>query len=368
MSNPAPPPEGNAVFAIDSAETPPQEQVIEPPVFPVVLDACRQDVVLPGIDPGAQIRPEVAQILPESGAFASGAGESVHTVPSAPWPTIDPSDEPTERMPARNRTPERTRQEIGPSVRASSPPLTTTDADSTARRPEIPDMKQDAPVRSAVSKPVERPIPAAGEVQRIELAVESTRTLMTDARVLLAPQKEVSTTGTQIDSTSGHTGRTVGQGTQPGGGNAASLLASMTTLASGTGGVARIRLNPPLLGDVTVQLTVHADGIECSIRAKRAAGAESIVREIASLRAGLESKGLVVDRLAVSGPQGAIDVPTEAEKHSDAGSRDDEEEQGKQRRRDPGRRSEHQDEQWLFQDMLAVDAGDDPSIEGENES
>lgn len=370
MSNPAALPEGNTVFPAVSEEMPAQGQEVESQIFPVVLDECQQEVALPGIDPEAQIRLVVAQILPDSQASTPVKGQSVQTAPSAPWPMIDAVDERTERTPVRNnRAVEPPGQEIGPSVRVSTPAVSVSETDSANPQPGIPDMKSDAPVRAAIGpRDVERPIPAAGEVQRVELAVESSRTLVTDARVLLAPQQDASTSGTRVESTSGHVARGAGQATPAGSGNAASLLTSMTTLAHGTGGVARIRLNPPLLGDVTIQMTVHAGGIECSIRAERTAGAESIVRELTSLRTGLESKGLAVDRLAVSGPQGAIDVPADAEEHSQAGRRDDEDDQGKRRRRDPGHRNEQQDEQWLFQDMLAIDAGVDRSTEGENDS
>jgi len=134
----------------------------------------------------------------------------------------------------------------------------------------------------------------------------------------------------------------------------------MVTLASGSGGVARLRLDPPLLGEVTVQLTVHATGVDCSLRTGNSIGAESLVKELASLRSGLETRGLVVDRLVVHGPQGVHEAPVEQEE-TEEGRREAEDDRNQERRhsRRPVPVAGHEDESWLFQEMLALDAGSD---------
>ena len=163
-------------------------------------------------------------------------------------------------------------------------------------------------------------VPVTLEVERVELSLQVERTSGTDARASLAVR------GDRVaSSTQGQSG----------------IIRSMTTLALQQGGAMRIRLDPPSLGELTVQMNVTRGHVSMSITATSVAGAEALAGELNGLRAGLEQRGLVVDRVTVTGPRGAEGRMLEA----DAGerpARDDAEDTNRERRHGRRERSKSQ--------------------------
>ena len=96
----------------------------------------------------------------------------------------------------------------------------------------------------------------------------------------------------------------------------------------------------------------------------RTAGVEALVRDLASLRSGLEAKGLVVDRLVVQGPQG-VEVEQSPDEPIQRNEEDGRREREQHRRRQAGR-VPTRDEHWLFEDMLAIQPGPIGPSEGDN--
>ncbi len=297
--------------------------------FSLVLDGTHH---LPTADRTGS--PPTAQIMPNT---ADGAARQLP--PVGPWPVLETvapkgdASDPPRQMPVVRMEVESTAG--GASPQGDGTPLADRSTDSTARIPAgaAPDS-----------------LPVGGEVQRVELAVAFSRQAGLDARTLL-PQP----TAPMIEPA----GTPVGDAAR---GSAPGVLSSLTTLAAGRGGVARITLDPPLLGTVTIQMSVHGGEISCTLHAGRASGAEALVRDIASLRSGLEAKGLVVDRLVVQGPLG---VEYETPGHEPMRADEDEERQHEERRH-RRRSGSHPvpDERWLFEDMLAIQPDPAGSSEG----
>ena len=370
-SSPVPPREGAPVSGPETAVDGIQDPTGGVDPSHLVFEVIPQAVTLPVVDPIAHDTAGAAQIMPGS------PGSEIEAAPPAhPWPVMD-SDSGPRTQPAPSAVGDR--HDV--IARAESPGASTgAVADATinyqgsSRGPgllveAIPDTRSE-PASSPPAKATEHgtlpvdhkpTLPAGGELQRVELALQGSRPSGVDARILLAPPTAPAMAGEPAGHASVQGGSASATPSMPPVlGNSASLMASMVTLASGSGGVARLRLDPPLLGEVTVQLTVHATGVDCSLRTGSSIGAEALVRELTSLRLGLESRGLVVDRLVVHGPQGLHEVPVDQEEPADA--RRQAEDDRNQERRHPRRPvpvAGHEDESWLFQDMLALDAGSD---------
>ena len=401
-SSPVPPHEGAPVSSLETGVNGVQDPLDGVDSFPPVLEGIHPGVTPPRVDPVAHNNADAAQILPE----AHGS-EAEAAPPIRPWPIMDPDS--TSRTDATAGTVHEPQVAAPPTklLQAASPgmPVEATfrpqvpvngqrlevespSTPNTPSGPKGPNGSTPVPVPSTVS--VERStttvepgststrhgatLPAGGELQRVELAVHASQQSGNDARVLLAPPTAPTLGGEQVSHGAArgeHTSApSAPRAAPPPLGRAANLMSSMMTLANGSGGVARLRLDPPLLGEVIVQLTVHATGVDCSLQAARSIGAEALVKELSSLRTGLEARGLIVDRMVVHGPQGMHESPLEQEEPVDA-RRQDEDERNQQHRH--GRRNhpvaEHEDESWLFQDMLALEPGPDHSTtEGEQVS
>jgi flagellar hook-length control protein FliK len=168
------------------------------------------------------------------------------------------------------------------------------------------------PVRPGIGMESIQPValPVSLEVERVELSLQVERTSGSDARAALAAR------GERIAPSA--------QG-QPG------IIRSMTTLAMQQGGAMRIRLDPPALGELIVQMSVTRGHVSMSITATSVAGAEALAGELNALRAGLEQRGFIVERMTVNGPRGMQESMAE----SDAGeqpARDDAEDATRERR------------------------------------
>lgn len=134
-------------------------------------------------------------------------------------------------------------------------------------------------------------MPVALEVERVELALQAGRSSGVDARTLLASAQKSSGSSelsAKIDSAR--------QGPE--------LIRSMTTMALRGGGMMRIRLDPPSLGELTVQLSVLRGHVTVGIEATTTGGMSMLTSEASVLRSALEQQGFSVERLTISGPRG----------------------------------------------------------------
>ena len=154
-------------------------------------------------------------------------------------------------------------------------------------------------------------MPVSLEVERVELSLQMERSNGADARAMLASRADRSTQP---------------EATRPG------IIRSMTTMALQHGGAMRIRLDPPALGELIVQMNVNRGHVTLSIQATTMAGAEALAGDLGALKAGLEQRGFVVDRVTVSGPRVDQDDMTPLDSHEQQ-SPDDEEDATHDRRR-----------------------------------
>jgi flagellar hook-length control protein FliK len=76
----------------------------------------------------------------------------------------------------------------------------------------------------------------------------------------------------------------------------------LAALASQKGGSMQIRLDPPSLGDLRIQMTVINGAVSAELRPSSAQAHTLLAADLASLRQALEAQGLSVDRLSVQSP------------------------------------------------------------------
>jgi len=111
---------------------------------------------------------------------------------------------------------------------------------------------------------------------------------------------------------------------------------ALGVLASQRGGTMMMRLDPPSLGELAVRMTVVDGSVRADLNAGTDAAKLLLEQNIEMLKTSLESRGLKVDRLHVSGP-GASGEPagvrSESQQHSQSngsgGSGDDGADEGK---------------------------------------
>ena len=76
----------------------------------------------------------------------------------------------------------------------------------------------------------------------------------------------------------------------------------LAALASQKGGAMQIRLDPPSLGDLRIQMTVINGAVSAELRPSSAQAHTLLAADLASLRQALEAQGLSVERLSVQSP------------------------------------------------------------------
>lgn len=88
------------------------------------------------------------------------------------------------------------------------------------------------------------------------------------------------------------------------------LSRGLAALAAQKGGTMQIRLDPPSLGDVRIELTIRQGAVVAEITASSASTQALLARELGTLQGALERQGLFVERLAVHAPpQRAAESP-----------------------------------------------------------
>jgi flagellar hook-length control protein FliK len=81
----------------------------------------------------------------------------------------------------------------------------------------------------------------------------------------------------------------------------AQVSRGMTAMMNQRGGVMNMRLTPPELGELRVQMTLSRGVVTAEFQASTAQAHALLERGMMTLRAALESQGLTVDRLTVHG-------------------------------------------------------------------
>ena len=105
----------------------------------------------------------------------------------------------------------------------------------------------------------------------------------------------------------------------------AQILRGLTTMFNQRGGVMTMRLHPPELGELRVQMTLSQGRVSAEFRATTQSAHALLERSLTSLRSALETHGLSVERLTVQplpSVQVRHDAPDEQQQrhHHDAGS------------------------------------------------
>jgi flagellar hook-length control protein FliK len=77
------------------------------------------------------------------------------------------------------------------------------------------------------------------------------------------------------------------------------IVRGLTTMLNQRGGVMTMRLDPPDLGDVRVQMTLHQGTVSAEFHASTTQAQALLDKNMAVLRHALEGQGLTVDRLTV---------------------------------------------------------------------
>ena len=352
-SSPGSRPDGTMVQVQEPAPNPGEPRSEEENGFAVVLDGSGRPLTSTRAQAGADFG-RSAQNMPST---TDGAARDIP--PAGPWPVLDRIAETAGPVDVTkgNRTTESGAVRTAAVEEFDGTPQMKATSSSVVEHSESMRTTGRSDLIPSAGDP--NFLPVGGELQRVEMAVELSKLSGLDARSLLSPppapvsmQEPGGGRATSVHASVNGTGPGAAQG----------LLTSLTTLAAGSGGLAKLTLDPPLLGTVTVQMTVHAGGVTCTLHAERTAGAEALVRDLASLRSGFEGKGLVVDRLVVQGPQGMETeyAPQDPGPESEEdGARKD---QGHRRR--PAKGSPAADEHWLFEDMLAIQPDRIGPIEG----
>ncbi|MEQ9459576.1 MAG: flagellar hook-length control protein FliK [Phycisphaeraceae bacterium] len=83
--------------------------------------------------------------------------------------------------------------------------------------------------------------------------------------------------------------------------NEARLNRGLRSAVNQQGGNVTLRLTPPELGTVRIQMELRGTTVSATLHAETDAGRQVLAQDISRLRAGLESQGLSVDRLSVQG-------------------------------------------------------------------
>lgn len=86
---------------------------------------------------------------------------------------------------------------------------------------------------------------------------------------------------------------------------ASRVVRGLTTMINQRGGSMTMRLDPPELGQLRVQMTIHRGTVTAQFTASTAQAQALLEKNIATLRVSLENQGLTVDRLSVSTSQSA---------------------------------------------------------------
>lgn len=83
------------------------------------------------------------------------------------------------------------------------------------------------------------------------------------------------------------------------------IIRGVHAMLNHQGGAMTMRLDPPELGELRIQMTVHRGAVNATLHIMQPEAHDLISRNLGSLRSALESQGLQVERLHVAGPPSA---------------------------------------------------------------
>jgi len=89
------------------------------------------------------------------------------------------------------------------------------------------------------------------------------------------------------------------------------ILRGLTTMFNQRGGVMTMRLHPPELGELRIQMTLAQGRVTAEFRATTPSAHALLERSLTHLRSALETHGLSVERLTVQ-PLPSVQVPQDA--------------------------------------------------------
>ena len=156
------------------------------------------------------------------------------------------------------------------------------------------------------------------------------------------PGSGVESAQNQIESTPPETLRGVSKG--------------LSVLAQQRGGSLKMRLDPPSLGTVRLEMSVEAGRVSVQIAAANDSARALLQGNLGMLRTALEERGLAVDRLAVDGTAKSIGdgaARSESRESGDSGTRGgdrDESRQDASQGRSRGRREHTNEQRWVQND------------------
>ena len=131
--------------------------------------------------------------------------------------------------------------------------------------------------------------------------------------------------------------------------NAARLARGLQSAIQHNGGAVTLRLSPPELGTVRIELNVTGSRVAAQLHTQNDAARNMLQQQLAQLRGGLEAQGLQVERLSVHSQAGSNQTQAQAEQSPhDGRSRGEHHGQGSSRReqsnQDKSSPNEHFDE------------------------
>ena len=83
---------------------------------------------------------------------------------------------------------------------------------------------------------------------------------------------------------------------------ARSVVRGLTAMVNQRGGVMNMRLDPPELGELRIQMSLARGVVSAEFQATTSQAQAALEKNLVMLRQSLESQGLVVDRLTVHAP------------------------------------------------------------------
>lgn len=188
-----------------------------------------------------------------------------------------------------------------PTTGAHQPALPTAQRE-TGDQPQSPSQQSPAPPLPPVAAPVAAEAPASPEKSQprssAPLVLTATPIAVADTLTTLMPQPTDST-GTATTTTtpaqpSEHAARAEHDAL-----NAARLARGLQSAVNQRGGAVTLRLTPPELGTVRVQMQVQASRVSVQFHAETPQAASLLAQQLGQLRTTLEGQGLQVDRIAV---------------------------------------------------------------------
>ena len=135
--------------------------------------------------------------------------------------------------------------------------------------------------------------------------------------------------------------------------NAGRLARGLQAAIQHNGGAVTLRLTPPELGTVRIELTVTGSRVAAQLHTQNDAARNMLQQQLAQLRHGLEAQGLQVERLGVQSQAGSNQAQAQSEQSPhDGRSRGEHHGQSSHRREQPNQGDRHAEGGDRFDELL----------------